>query len=287
MKTLLNVTLALSLAAAPACTERATPADAGRPERERAAAAPTNRVDIPASVRQNLGVTFARVETRNVERTLRVPGRFELLPTAQREYRSPAPGTVELVVRQYEKVEVGAPLYRLNSPRWRELQRELNDADEAVQLALAGVESIGPFMEAHEKHHAEVQNAVDIWAERVAALERLRAAGGADAEDIARARAALATARAEFAQTLEKEAELLTRRREAEARLGAARSRAAILLGTASSLTGLPAEALSVSEGGRPRWRAIDAIEVRALSPGIVDSLAAISGSLVEGAAPC
>jgi hypothetical protein len=51
--------------------------------------APTNRVDIPASVRQNLGITFAKVEPRQVARTLRVPGRFELIPTARRDYRAP------------------------------------------------------------------------------------------------------------------------------------------------------------------------------------------------------
>src|SRR5690606_34730311 len=77
-------------------------------------AAPTNRVEINAAVRQNLGITFARVERRNVARTLRVPGRFELLPTAAREYRSPVSGRVEVLVSQYEDVEEGTPLYRID-----------------------------------------------------------------------------------------------------------------------------------------------------------------------------
>src|SRR5215203_748077 len=83
------------------------------------APSPTNRVDINAAVRQNLGITFAKVESRNVARTLRVPGRFELVPTARREYRVPAAGRVELLVQQYQRVEKGTPLYRLESPRWR------------------------------------------------------------------------------------------------------------------------------------------------------------------------
>ena len=41
---------------------------------------PTNRVDVPLAVRRNLGITFATVERRRVEQTLRVPGRFEPQP---------------------------------------------------------------------------------------------------------------------------------------------------------------------------------------------------------------
>lgn len=78
--------------------------DAARPRAEGGAqAAPTNRVDIPDAVRRNLGMTFAKVESRNVARTLRVPGRFELLPTAEREYRAPLAGRVELLVAQYQR----------------------------------------------------------------------------------------------------------------------------------------------------------------------------------------
>lgn len=57
----------------------------GRGTRAHAAeAAPSNRVDIPESVRRNLGITFAQVESRPVAQTIRVPGQFELLPEARR-----------------------------------------------------------------------------------------------------------------------------------------------------------------------------------------------------------
>ncbi|MBK8916225.1 MAG: hypothetical protein IPM64_16790 [Phycisphaerales bacterium] len=83
------------------------------------APAATNRVDVPETVRRNLGITFARVESRPVAQTIRVPGQFELLPEARREYRTMLAGRVELLVRQYDRVEVGMPLYRLVSPEWR------------------------------------------------------------------------------------------------------------------------------------------------------------------------
>ncbi len=252
--------------------------DAGTAE----AAVTTNRVDIPLAVRQNLGITFARVERRQVARTLRVPGRFELLPTAKRDYRVPVAGRVEILVRQYEEVEAGRPLYRLDAPAWRELQRELVDVDAAIRLAEAGADSIGPFVEAHERHHTEIQASVDLWTERVASLEALRAAGGAGTEELAQARAALATARAEFAETLEKEAELTAREREVAAQLTAAQSRYSILMDSAAWLTGLTVAELEQEMQGKPRWRAIGRIEVVAGASGVVDTLEAVSGGYVE-----
>lgn len=253
-----------------------------------AAAAPalTNRVDINPAVRQNLGITFARVESRNVSRTLRVPGSFELLPTAQREYRIPAAGRVELLVNQYQHVDTGTPLYRLDLPRWRELQRELTDAEASARLAQAGADSIGPLLAAHEQHHAEIQNAVDLWTLRVTDLEQLQAAGGARGDDVANAKAARATARATLAETMEKEAELRARQLMVKAQLDAANSRMAILLESAASLTTLRVADLATIESGKPRWQTFGEIEVLALSPGVVDRLHVISGSFIEQSAP-
>lgn len=249
-----------------------------------AAPAPTNRVDINASVRQNLGITFAKVESRNVARTLRVPGRFELLPTAKREYRAAASGTVELLVQQYQTVTAGTPLYRIDSPRWREMQKELADAEAAVKLAQAGAASIAPLLAAHEDHHTEIQKAVDLWTARVATLEQLQSAGGARGDEVAQAKASLASSRSELAETLEKEAELLARKAETAAQLDAATSRLAFLYEAAATLVGVSAADLrlpSPSDANTPRWRTINGIEVRALTPGVVDSVQVVSGGVI------
>lgn len=245
------------------------------------ATTPTNRVDIPAAVRQNLGITFARVESRSVARTLRVPGRFELLPTARREYRAPAEGTVELLVQQYQAVESGTVLYRLESSRWREVQKELADAEASVRLAQAGVDSIAPLLAAHEAHHVEIQKAVDLWTARVATLDQLQSAGGARGDDVAAARAALATSRAELAETLEKEADLEARRTQSTAQLDAARSRLAFLFSSAATLTGVPADQLRADHSGTPRWVTLASIEVRAHAPGVVESVSTASGAVL------
>lgn len=243
---------------------------------------PSNRIDINAAVRQNLGITFAKVERRNVARTLRVPGRFELIPTAVREYRLPVAGNVELLVGQYQRVEAGTPLYRIDSPAWRELKRQLTDAEAEIRLAQAAVDSIEPFKKAHEEHHVELDAAVALWAERVATLERLQQAGGAWAEDVSQAKASLATARAQLAETQEKEAELMAREGESRARLEASQSRAAILLDSAAWLTSRSVDDLTAVDNGRPHWQTISRVEVVAHAPGVIDELHAITGSFAE-----
>jgi len=94
---------------------------------------PTNRVEISSSVRNNLGITFAKVERRSVATTIRVPGSFELQPRAKMEYRPLLAGQVEFSVDQFDKVEPGTVIYKFRSPEWLELQSR-------IDLALASLE---------------------------------------------------------------------------------------------------------------------------------------------------
>lgn len=247
--------------------------------------APTNRVDIPASVRQNLGITFAKVELRHVSRILRVPGRFELLPTALREYRAAASGTVELLVEQYQQVSEGTPLYRIDSPEWRELQRQLADAHATLDLAQADAESIAPLLAAHESHHNEIQRAVSLWTERLTTLEHLNQAGGARGDEVAAARAALASARASLAETLETEAELIAKGSQATTRVAAASARLLLAYEEAAALSGLTTTELkapSSAAAPAPLWQTMQTIEIRARAPGTVDQLPVASGAVID-----
>jgi multidrug efflux pump subunit AcrA (membrane-fusion protein) len=239
-------------------------------------------VDINASVRQNLGITFAKVEKRNVARTLRIPGRFELLPTARREYRVPVAGKIELLVQQFQTLEEGTPLFRLDSPRWRELQNELNGAQSQLRSAEAGYESIAPLMAALNFRLAANQSSVNLWETRVAKLEGLVSSGGARGSEIAQANGELAAAKTAVAEGLEKQAELTAKQAEFKAQLDAAQARISILLSAAACLSGQCVEDLAEIDNAVPRWQSISQIDVFALSPGVVDSIAAISGSYVD-----
>ncbi|MBY0261317.1 MAG: HlyD family secretion protein [Phycisphaerales bacterium] len=162
---------------------------------------PTNRVDIPGPVRSNLGITFATVESRAVAQTLRVPGRFELLPTARRESRAPLAGRVELLVEPNQRVEAGDVLYRLDSSTWRDLH-------ERIGAAQARLDSMTPLRAAHRVHEETLSAKVKLWQERLAQLETIRAAGGGSADKFTEARATMTATQAELADVMEKDAEL-------------------------------------------------------------------------------
>jgi multidrug efflux pump subunit AcrA (membrane-fusion protein) len=234
-------------------------------------------------VRQNLGITFAKVESRPVSRTLRLPGAFELIPSATRQYHAAAEGRIEVLVDQYESVEAGALLARIDSPRLRDLQQQLADAAAAVALARAVVDSMPAFFAAHEKHHLEIERSVQVWAGRVQQLDDLRRAGGGQATESADASAQLAQARANFAETLEKEAELGARKVEADARLAAAKQKHDLLASTLASLVAIAVEELlRESDESIPRWQRIDTIDIRAAVPGVVHEIVESSGAYVD-----
>lgn len=247
---------ALLVAGLASCTRApnpSAPATEGHAE-----AAPTNRVAIPPAVRKNLGITFASVESRAVARTMRVPGRFELLPTARREYRAPVGGRVELLVRQYDRVEAGTPLYRVDSPEWRRLLEE-------IAATRARVESMVPLRDAHRVHETSTAEKVEIWRARVAQLENLRDAGGGIAAQLAEAKATLNSTQADLADLLEKDAELEAQDRVLNADLRALEARRDLLL----------------ESTGAAGAASANSIEVRAVSPGVVESIDATTGGLV------
>jgi hypothetical protein len=165
-------------------------------------------------VRQNLGITFVKVETRNVAQTLRVPGEFELLPTARREYRASLSGRVELLVSQYQEVAPGMPLYRIDAASWRELH-------EQIAAAQARVDSMGPLREAHRKHEQSLADKMALWQDRLTQLEKLRDAGSGSAAQFTEAKATLNAAQAELADVMEKDAELEAQQKQVEAELRA------------------------------------------------------------------
>jgi multidrug efflux pump subunit AcrA (membrane-fusion protein) len=241
-------------------------------------------VEIPPAVRQNLGITFAKVENRPVSRTLRLPGHFELLPTATREYRAMSRGRVELLVQHQSRVAPNQPLYRLETPRLRELQQELAAADAGTRSAKAAVESIPRLFEAHERHHREIEAAIGLWKARVEQLTQLNAAGGGRAEELANARASLNQAQTDFAETLEKEAELVVRKSEAESQLAAARRRFELFLAAAASLTGESPEILRKEDvaAGAPRWQSMSNIEIRAAAAGVVETFGTTNGAWAD-----
>ena len=237
-----SVASVASLAGVVSCRPASEPA-APPPMAESEPAAPTNRIDIPEAVRRNLGIRFARVEARRVAETLRIPGHFELLPTARREHRAPLGGTVELLVGELDPVEVGTPLFAVESPAWRALAEELI----ATRARLA---SMAPIREAHRVHERSLADKVALWEERLAQLERLRAAGGGSAAQYTEARAMLNATQAELAEVMEKDAELGAEEAALAAAVRALDTRRAMLVASVGGAAETPV-ARADPDGGR------------------------------------
>ncbi len=283
MFVLLSILVTASLVS---CDLKDDGVDAESTKEDAGAETASNRVAIPSAVRSNLGISFVTVERRRIEQTLRVPGQFEYLPTARREYRTMLPGRVELLVQQFDEVEEGTPLYRIDSPGWRDMQQQLAEADSAIHRLTTRLETFEPLMEAHSRHEQSLLDSVAVWEERVDQLESIREAGGGRMGEFVEARAMQMSARADLADVQEKQAELVATRAEASAELSAARSRLHYLLDAASSVVGVERstlEELSQSPADpHPGWGSIDTIEVRAAEPGIVESLGLTNGSWAD-----
>jgi len=236
---------------------------------EQAAALPANRIEIPATVRNNLGITFAQVESRRVAQTIRVPGHFELLPQGRHEYRMALPGRVELLVNQYDVIAVGQALFRFQSPSWPELLHEIIGGEQAMETALA-----------------EIEVADATLAEAVLSLELMRARLTSLAE------ADFKNAELE-AQAATVEGSLPRLRAElglAKSSLVNAKRTRQHALHRAATAAGLPEEELEkdilVGDELVAAYTAIDWIEVPAVQSGIVAMVDVTNGAFVESPSP-
>jgi len=236
---------------------------------------PTNRVAIPLAVRENLGITFATVERRKLEDTLRAPGRFEYVPSAKREYRTMLSGQVELLVQQFEYVEEGTPLFQIDSPQWREIQQTIAGHQASVQQLEAKIEMFYPLLLAHEQHEYSAKLKVEMWKERLQKLEAIQEAGGGSQRELSAARAAHASALSELADVREKDAEFDATYAETVAGLRAATSTLEFELESAAAL-------LNISNPMNDNWwKDVTAIEVNATNAGVVEHVDVTNGAWV------
>lgn len=285
------------------CTRSETPNPSVAAKDPEPAPAMTNRIDAPASVRRNLGITFAKVEKRRVASTLRAPGQFELLPAARREVHAAIAGRVELLVQQYQTVDVGTPLYRIDSPQWREEQRKLMATMTAIQSAVRKLAALEGRMKAVEHHREKAEAEEVIWTAYVKKLEELAATAGGGASDLAEARAELALAHTRLAEVEEESAEIAQQRVELESELLAHRQTSPLLfadalgeksspgaidlmLAPAASMLGKTIDEIRkpVEVGGTslPYWRTVDHVIIHADRAGIIETLGLTSGAWAE-----
>ena len=227
----LTATILTLAALCAGCSERAaTPSE----ENAVTGATPSNRVDVPAMVRKNLGIEFADVTRRRVAQTLRLPAQVELLPSATQHYPAPYAGRVQVRVAPLQRVAAGDVLYAVDSHEWRAAQRELGAADNAVTVTEARLASMPPLLEACEAHERSLQQAHAVTSAHIEALQRAEQDVGGQAQKLANARVELAQLAAQIADASEKHTETTTRERELRATLQTQRDRLTLLLDRAA-----------------------------------------------------
>lgn len=226
-----------------------------------AAAAPKGGIPIPPAVRDNLGITFIKVEQRAVTETRRVPGQFELLPTARNEYRAVVGGRIDLLVDQFQTVRAGDLLFTVDSPEWRQVQHEAVEAEGEISLAQAN-------LDVAVARRREAQSALTKQEERI---KNIASANVRNAE--------LESKAAELENSLPR---LDAETRALEASLREAQEHYASRLNALSSIAGISIEVLRQRNGSEASWRSIAVLSVRAEHPGTVETISVNDGGWLE-----
>ena len=242
------------------------------PKAEMSGKAPiTNRVEVPAAVRQNLGITFVKAEERAVTRSLRLAGHFGLPPSARLPHHTALSGTVRMHASPLDEVAKGQLLATIASPALLEHRHELHVVSDGI----------GAARDAVAVTSERVNEASDALAYLRRRNSRLKAAGSPNAE--------LQAEQAEKQRRIRVlRAQLAARRHE----VTRAEHRFQAELQAFSSLLGVPVDKLE-QEGGahvehrdkKPRWETVDRVEVRAAQSGVVSDVSVSTGAWVEAGA--
>lgn len=257
-------------------------APAAPPAADHAGHLPPGSVALSDVMRANLGVTFATVESRVVQGTVRLPGRFESEPSARHAYQTPLAGRVEVLVKPYQRIAGGDALYRLGAPDWRKLQQELAVASAAVTAAEDALAAL-------TAHRAALDDALKLWQGRLAELDRLGQEVGGTAGQRAESAAKVADLRVALAdnQRLLAEARRQAQGADGHADCGQARTTLRLLLQSAAQFSGESADQLTASDAhGVPRWQRLESLTVAATGAGVVEGEVATTGTWLEAHVP-
>ncbi len=298
-----------------ACSPAPQPAKGGGTEPAKV----TNRIDIPPEVVNNLGITFARVERRQVGKTLRLPGVFECPPEATRAYASPLAGRLHLAVKQYQVVQADQVLFTLDAPEFVALLHDIHDADAATTHARAShaiaraeheaavrgaaswpaqLRALESATAASEEHSQSLQTAADLWAARVKQLEDLEKAGGGRGAELAEARSRQADGNAALSDERERRAGYNRELAQLRAGQDSAQSQLGVLAAKVEQarLEADNAEihadmlrhevattlGLDAAELKGDAWRKLDRFTQRAARAGVVTTMGASDGAWLQ-----
>ncbi len=221
----------------------------------------SKKIAIPPAVQNNLGITFATVEKKVINDILRLPGQFELLPTAKLNVHSPLSGRMTLMVKQFDTVESGQLLAEVESPDWQDMQAAITQAIAAIEIAEADVVVAHEALHEQQRHATILQERIDRLA--IAEVRRIDLENElAHKQHLIPTRQATLDAKKAIAQ-------------QAQLNLQA-------LLYSASAKSGIPIETLIQQKKDKQFWQTLNKIPIVATNAGIVNSINVSNGSWVK-----
>ena len=277
-----HVLVTLVLACAASCSP--TPAPITEQHADEEAAPITNRISIPEAVRANLGITFARVESRAVAATLRVPGRFEALPAATWPYAAPAGGRVMFVAPRFGDVAAGDVLFTLESPDWLAELQSVRDVRSELESTRARRSMVDEQISRNVDLQLASEEARDHWDRRAHELAELQASGAGVADALAQARGETLAAAERSAEVDVVIGELLAERRVLDLAIARLVPAAEASERSAAARIGLDSSEFARRLVSEPAT--VGFLEIRAVRAGRVTDVAAEVGSWVETGAP-
>ena len=196
------------------------------------------------------------------------------------------PGRIEILVEQFQKVDAGTTLFRIDSPQWREMQQSIAQADANLMESKAQLASYERLMAAHAQHDQNLIQSIKIWSERVKELEVLVKTDEEHKKEFTIAQASLSEARAKLSEVREEDARLYAERVMTENRVNAAQAQFTLAIDNAASMLDVSPKQLletsTLNPNSLPIWRRIKTLEVRAKESGVVEKIDLTNGTWVE-----
>jgi RND family efflux transporter MFP subunit len=248
---------------------------------------PTNRLDVPPDVVNNLGITFAHATRGRLGRWREVPGQLVVPESNRWVLRAPARARIVTILPRWHVAAKDAEIVRLASPDLQTAQRAIELAESTFQRATAEVAAARARLAESEAFLKDADGYERASRQRLAELQDIGQQGNAlTAREILEARSSLTDAgkgRLDAAMARDDvAARVATKQMEADhAQLTFEEGLASL-----GVLVGTPVAELRAEGAAGPAWRRLESLVVRAPASSTVVELHVAQGEFVEPNAP-
>ncbi len=256
-------------------------------KQKKSAKAPTNRLDVPPDVVNNLGITFESATRGRLGVWREVSGELEVPESHRWTLRAPARARILTVVPRWQAADEGVVLATLTSPDVQRTQSAIALAKQTLERTTKELAAARERLAESETHLGEAMAFEQASRKRLAELLALNEEGTPlTARELIEARRNVTEASKARLDAAIARDDLVSRVALRQLEANQARLSAAEKLSSLAILTGMSVEDLGKDTPQGPRWRGIDQLTIRAPASGIVVQVMAAQGEIVDAGAP-